>query len=136
MHSCTKGVCSGIIWAKNNLNWYIFVDFSKASDHLNHKKLGARVYVSDIRSILLNLVKSCLDFRKRKSSNINGQQFSLQMISLWVPQGSTLGSVLFNLYINGINNVATESNFFIFAANDSIFFQARNNAGEAELHSG
>lgn len=45
-----------------------------------------------------------------------------QQIRSRVPQGSILGPLLFNLYINDILKVITESTFIIFADDICLFF--------------
>lgn len=110
----------------------VFIDFSKAFDRINHKTLIKKLDRYGIRGVPLDLIKSYLSLRKQ-SVNINGHQSSFKPVTSGVPQGSILGPLLFNLYINDIINTSIEPKFIIFADDTSLFFRASQTADLAHM---
>ena len=79
----------------------IFIDLSKAFDTLNHVLLIAKLEAYGFSENSLNYIQSYLRTRlQRTNVNLN---FSLwKDIFAGVPQGSILGPLMFNIYINDI----------------------------------
>ena len=79
----------------------IFMDLSKAFDTLNHDLLIAKLEAYGFSENFLNYIQSYLRNRLQRTNVINN-------FSLWkdifggVPQGSILGPLMFNKYINNI----------------------------------
>ena len=84
-----------------NIAGTILPDLSKAFDCLNHELLIAKLaaYVFD-HSALRNLC-SYLTNRKQRTK-INNQCNEWSHIASGIPQGSILGPLLFNIYLNYI----------------------------------
>ena len=69
------------------------------------------------------MVKSYLTNRKQYTF-INGISSSNEFITCGVPQGSVLGPLLFLLYINDLPNTSKILDFFLFADDTNIYFEA------------
>lgn len=99
----------------------VFIDFSKAFDTINHTTLLTKLEIYGFRGPFLNLLKSYLQFRYQRIS-INNCLSNNLPIQSGVPQGSILGPLLFNIYINDIINIDTTAQFIIYADDTSLFF--------------
>lgn len=109
----------------NKLTLGIFIDFSKAFDRVNHVILSTKLDHYGFRGIPGDLLKSYLTHRKQ-CVVINEKRSPLLSVHSGVPQGSVLGPVLFNIYINDIINSIECTNCLIYADDTSLFFQSNN----------
>ena len=83
----------------------IFIDLSKAFDTVNHKILLSKLYSYGIRGIPAKLITSYLTNRTQRTK-IDCASSDSETIVCGVPQGSILGPLLFNLYINDLPNAS------------------------------
>ena len=79
----------------------IFLDLSKAFDTVNHKILLKKLEAYGIRGNMHDLLSSYLSNRQQYTE-CNGAQSENNVIKCGVPQGSTLGPLLFLLYVNDL----------------------------------
>lgn len=110
---------------KNEMTLGIFIDFSKAFDYLNHKILLNKLYDYGIRGVSSSLFTSYLSDRQQRVA-IGDFYSSFKTVSCGVPQGSILGPLLFNAYVNDIVNIPCDATFLLYADDTSLFVSGSN----------
>lgn len=78
-----------------------------------------------IRDTSLKLFESYLTNRQQVT-RVNGVYSDLESISYGIPQGTVLGPILFNLYINGLFSIESSGEVLGFADDTSIFYKANS----------
>ena len=92
----------------------VFMDLSKAFDVLDHNILKLKLEHYGFRGIFLDFILNFVKERKYFVS-VNGLKSNTKTVTNGVPQGSTLGPLLFLLYINDMSNSSRLLRFTLFA---------------------
>jgi len=129
-HSTSHALISLIESIKNCLDdkkivGGVFIDLAKAFDTVNHEILCNKLSYYGFRGKFNDLLKSFLSDRKQYVS-INGVDSEYLDINCGVPQGSTLGPLLFILYINDLNYSLKYSTASHFADDTCLLYASKN----------
>ena len=104
---------------------YFILDFAKAFHTVNHNLLLKKMQMYGIRGLHLQWFTNYLTNRQQYVS-LAGMESSRQTMVCGVPQGSSLGPLLFLIHINDIPNYSEKLSFRIFADDTNIFASSPN----------
>ena len=102
----------------------MFLDLKKAFDTVDHTLLLEKLHHYGLRGNINLLIKSYLSNR-RQYVNQGDLNSSTLPVNIGVPQGSVLGPLLFNIFINDICNI-TDFDSILFA-DDAVFYSSNKN---------
>ena len=103
----------------------LFLVFSKAFDTINHDILLSKLHRYGFRGNPLTWFENYL-YNRNQVVKIGDTISSSQTIICGMPQGSTLGPLLFLLYINDLPNCLSKLSFWIFADDTNMFYTINN----------
>ena len=98
----------------------VFLDLSKAFDVINHNILLRKLRHYGFKSLTLDWLKSYLTDRLQYTT-VNGKISKKLKINQGVPQGSILGPLFFNVFINDLVNVSDIIKFVLYADDSNLF---------------
>ena len=99
------------------------MDLTKAFDVITHDTLKIKLEHYGFRGIFLSFIMDYLKDRKYCVC-INGYKSDFKISNIGVPQGSTLGPLLFLLYINDIGNCSSLLKFILYADDTTVLFKS------------
>jgi hypothetical protein len=109
----------------------IFCDLTKAFDCVSHELLLCRLQYYGVRGVRFELIKSYLSDRKQrvdfKSISLSTQSSQWKSIKCEVPQGSVLGPLFSNTYVNDFPVFLKKfSEVIMFADDTNLLISAHN----------
>ena len=129
-HGCDSAILSLTEEFKKELDsrkviGLVSMDLSKAFDNLPHDLVVKKLeeYGGDLK--VINLITNYLSDRHQRVK-LSGNYSSLKAITKGVPQGSILGPLLFNIFMNDLAYVIDQSTLFSYADDTQIFKSAEN----------
>ena len=103
----------------------IYMDLSKAFDVMNHDILEIKLEHYGFRRDFLNFLMSFIRNRKY-FVHVNGANSKTNIVNIGVPQGSTLGPLLFLLYVNDMRFSSSLLKFIQFADDTTLGFSCND----------
>ena len=103
----------------------IFLDLSKAFDSLDHDILLSKLKFDGLQKQALVLMKSYL-LGRHQVVQINDAKSSIHKVLYGIPQGSVMGPLLFNIFINDITKASTILKLVMYADDTTLVTSIEN----------
>lgn len=97
----------------------VFIDLRRAFETVDREKMSEKLQAIGIDEVELEWFRSYLTARKQQTKFKNS--FSSEIdVPIGLPQGATLGVILFNVYIDSITKVVQNSSIVLFADDTAV----------------
>ena len=103
----------------------VFLDLSKAFDVINHNILKMKLGYYGFRGKFLDFLM-CFVRDRKYFVHVNGIDSETKIVNIGVPQGSTLGPLLFLLYVNDMAYISELLHLLQFADDSTITYSSHN----------
>ena len=122
---CTEYVRTEI--DKKNTVCGAFLDLSKAFDSISHEKLIEKLKCLGSDGTFTQLMTSYLKDRTQKVV-FSGKESNWILLNRGVPQGTVLGPILFNIYVNDLHRAIDNDNCQVIQyADDTFLYSSHTN---------
>lgn len=118
-------------FSRNSFSASIFIDFKKAFDTVNHEILLQKMNKMGFRGVTNDLLRSFLSGRKQYVVFNSAASVSLP-VTVGVPQGSCLGPLLYNLYVNDLHTCFHNLKIVMYA-DDTVITKCDSDLHDLEL---
>ncbi|XP_060596399.1 uncharacterized protein LOC132750432 [Ruditapes philippinarum] len=108
----------------------ILLDFSKAFDKVNHRKLLLTLQENGVSTQILNWTRSFLIGRSQ-TVVLEDEHSTEVPVNSGVPQGSVLGPLCFLIYINELPSSVSKSQIRLFA-DDTVVYITINSSSDSQ----
>jgi galactitol-specific phosphotransferase system IIB component len=109
----------------------VYLDFAKAFDKVPIRRLVSKLSAAGIRGNVLRWISDWLTDRKQRVI-VSGKFSGWRRVLSGVPQGSMLGPILFNIFINDLDDAATIRQLFKKFADDTKVSQVIENQSDVQ----
>lgn len=115
------------------INLYsLFSDLTKAFDMIDHELILLKLHTIGIRGPFHTFLKSYSE-DKIQADRIADSDSKMRANTSGVPQGPTLGPMLFNIYVNDLGSVPIQSKLFQYADDAALILSHSDSALQCNL---
>ena len=107
-----------------------FINLSKAFDSISHEILPQKLMMLKFDDNAMSMMESFLTNRQQKVTLPSGCSEWIQLYQ-GVPQGTLLGPLLFNIYVNYMQQMIGETSELVQYADDTMIYTSHENIEEA-----